>query len=243
MTTDPLGGFQRSTEKLGFCFDSRTRAQFEALLDLLHASNAVISLTSLRGREDVMRRHLLESLAIGIQLERRGLLLAGERILDLGTGAGFPGLPLKIAWPDIEISLLEATGKKAQFVRAAISRLEMSGAAVLEGRAETLAHEQGIRAAFGLAVARAVAPLPALVELALPFIRLGGTLAALKGSRVAGEVKDAARALLLCGGEVSELLPEIEGSALGLLLIRKTSPTPDRYPRRPGQPARHPLVS
>ncbi len=145
------------------------------------------------------------------------------------------------AQPGIDLWLLEATAKKARFIESAATSLRLRGAGVLTGRAETLAHHPQLRESFDLTLARAVAPLPTLVELALPFLRLGGHLAAMKGSRAGQEIADAAKALELCGGMVAKELPVVEGASLGLILVRKSSPTPDRFPRRPGQPASHPL--
>jgi len=165
-------------------------------------------------------------------------------VIDLGTGAGIPGIPVKIVRPDLEITLLEATGKKARFVEETVKELGLSGAHVIHGRAEEMAREPAHRESYGLALARAVGPLRMLVELALPFLRIGGCLAAPKGSGAAREVREAARALAECGGTVERVGPlDVPGPGPKpmLVLVRKTAATPERYPRRTGAPRKRPL--
>lgn len=199
-------------------------------------------LTAIRDSESIQRRHFLESLALLVALEEAGAL--GERAIDIGSGAGFPGLPIKIARPQLRLTLLEATGKKATFLRSLVERLGLRDVTVVHGRAEELAHDPAHRGAYDLALARALSSLPALVELALGFLRTGGLLAAPKGSRAEREVKEAAAALAACGGTVQAVRPLVlpwAGAAPTLVIIRKVSDTPERFPRRPGIPAKRPL--
>jgi 16S rRNA (guanine527-N7)-methyltransferase len=139
--------------------------------------------------------------------------------------------------------LLEATAKKTAFLEATVRTLLLEDTYVLAGRAETLAHDGALRESFDLVVARAVAQLPGLIELALPFLKIGGLVAAMKGSRAGEEISSAQAALDACGGELIEEIPILPSSSLGLVTIRKVSSTPDRFPRRPGRPAAHPLKS
>lgn len=215
--------------------------RFAAYLRLLMATNQTLNLTSLRDPESIRRRHFLESLALGVLLSDGQLLPAGARVLDLGSGAGFPGLPLKLGWPDLDVSLLEATGKKARFLQMVVESLGLSGASVLVGRAEALAHDPTLRGHFDLVTARAVARLPALVELSLPFLRAGGTLAAIKGSRVDEEIAAAKAALRICGGRIVDQRSLPGDAGLRLVLIEKVAATPERYPRPPGRPGADPL--
>lgn len=226
---------------IGIRIDPKTAASFGQLLELLRASNANLNLTAIRDPEDIVGRHFLESIALGVLLSKRGLLTPAARLLDLGSGAGFPGLPLKLVWPEIELYLLEATSKKAAFIATAVSTLQLHTAYVLDGRAEEFARDQSLREQFDLVVARGVVPLPALVELGLPFLRVGGVLAAMKGSRAADEIAAARTAIELCGGALIEDVPSLGIGNLRAVLIGKSSPTPDRFPRRSGQPAAHPL--
>lgn len=165
-------------------------------------------------------------------------------VIDIGTGAGIPGLPLKIAKPEIEITLVEATGKKVRFLEETVRTLGLRGVSVIQARAEELAHDPSHRSAYALAVARAVAPLRVLIELALPLVRLGGCLATPKGSGAERETREAENALAVCGGRVEFLEPIAvppPGPRPLLVVVRKTSETPSRYPRRPGIPAKRPL--
>jgi 16S rRNA (guanine527-N7)-methyltransferase len=217
-------------------------AAFDVYLEELMAQRSRAALTSLSEGEAIQRRHFLESLALLRALEEAGVLASPA--IDIGAGAGFPGLPMRIARPDLTLSLIEATGKKAAFLESLVKRLGLDGVTVVRARAEELARDEAHRAAYQLALARAVAPLPTLVELALPFLRLGGYLATPKGSAAPQEVADAAGALQACGGRV-ELLQPLDIGGAGpvptLVLVRKVAETPDRYPRRPGIPTKRPL--
>jgi len=215
---------------------------FRVYLESLVAERRSAALTSLAEPDAIQRRHFVESLALLRALEDAGAL--GARAIDIGTGAGFPGLPIKIARPALELTLLEATGKKAAFLERLVARLGLTGVTVVQARAEDLARDTSHRAAYDLALARAVAPLPALVEVALPFLRTGGYLAAPKGSGAPREVREAERALRECGGVV-ELVQPLDvprpQKAPTLVLVRKVRETPDRFPRRAGIPFRRPL--
>jgi len=208
----------------------------------LIAERSRAGLTSLTDSEAVQRRHFLESLALLRALEDLGAI--APTAIDIGSGAGFPGLPIKIVRPELALTLVEATGKKADFLERLVQKLGLAGVTVVRARAEELAHDPAYRAAYPLALARAVAPLPVLVELALPFLRLGGYLATPKGSAAPREIQEAAAALKACGGRV-ELVRPLEapgpGPAPTLVLVRKVAETPDCYPRRPGMPAKRPL--
>jgi 16S rRNA (guanine527-N7)-methyltransferase len=215
--------------------------QFQTLLDLLIAANANFNLTALRDPGSIVRQHFGESITLGSALRDRGLLEDEPAILDLGSGAGFPGLPIKLVWPNVRIQLLEATGKKAEFIGSAVKALELPDATVLSGRAETLAHRPDLREQLDIVVSRAVAALPALTELALPFLRMGGVLAAIKGSSAQDEIDDSQAAIEACGGELDEYAPGLIAPSTGCVFIRKIRRSPEKYPRRPGQPASHPI--
>jgi 16S rRNA (guanine527-N7)-methyltransferase len=213
---------------------------FATFTHLLIDEGARQNLTTLRDREAIERRHFGESLALLDALVSLNALASPA--IDIGAGAGFPGLPIKILRPELELTLLEATGKKARFMTLVVETLGLSGVTVINGRAEELAHDPGHRGAYALALARAVAPLRILVELALPFVRPGGYLASPKGSGAQREIREAADALRLCGGEVAAVPAlDVPDPAPILVLVRKTGETPDAYPRRPGIPAKRPL--
>ena len=219
-------------------------SQLSRFAELLLEANVRAGLTSGKtDRETLYRRHLAESLALLAALEVRGML--ASPVIDIGTGGGLPGLPMKIARPDLEITLLEATGKKAQFLLSVVAELGLSSVTVIHGRAEDLAHDSAHRGAYRLALARAVAPLRTLLEIALPFLAPGGVLAAPKGSSAPREIVEAERALGLLGGEIEGReplrIPGDAGPVPALVIVRKVAPTPAAYPRRAGIPAKRPL--
>lgn len=214
----------------------------DAYATRLLQENKRANLTGARDREAIYRRHFAESLALLAALENADLL--ASPLVDIGAGAGFPGLPMKIARPGLGVTLIEATGKKVRFLEALVAELNIAGVRIVQGRAEELAREPEFREAYPLAVARTVAPLPVLLELTLPFIKVGGVLAAPKGSSAAREMREAANALAELGGEIVSAEPlalPIDGPQPTLVLVRKVSQTPDRYPRRSGIPNKRPL--
>ena len=209
---------------------------------MIRAEREHAALVSRRSMDVIEGRHFAESLALLRALEERALLVSPA--LDIGSGAGFPGLPIKIARPDLRLTLLESNEKKAAFMERAIAELSLDGASVVSARAEAAGRLPEHRAAYALVLARAVAPLRVLAELALPFLAIGGVLAAPKGSAAPREVREAQAALEELGGTVEEtvrLKVPAQGQAPTLLIVRKTGETPGRYPRRPGIPRKRPL--
>ncbi len=212
---------------------------FETYYAELVAWNARVNLTAITTRDDVYLKHFLDSLSLVPILRAR----APQSLIDVGSGAGFPGLPLKIVFPELRVALLEATGKKATFLQHIIQTLALRDTIVIHARAEDRARVATHREQYAVAVARAVAELATLVEYALPFVVVGGTFVAQKGVRVEEEIARAAGALKELGGRVSEIvpvyLPALEPRHL--VIVEKITPTPDRYPRRAGMPEKKPL--
>jgi 16S rRNA (guanine527-N7)-methyltransferase len=232
--------------ELGLDLSSDQLTRFERYYTLLEAGRRRAALTSVAGSELVQRRHFLESLALLRALEKAAILAAQEPadILDLGSGAGLPGLPMKIARPHLRLTLLDATAKKTSFLRELVAELTLPDVRVLTGRAEELGRDGLHREAYDVVVARAVAPLAALLELALPFLKVGGALATPKGSGAQRELAEAQRALGVLGGTlISDAPLDVPGGhhRQTLILVRKTAPTPEKYPRRPGLPRKRPL--
>jgi 16S rRNA (guanine527-N7)-methyltransferase len=242
--SSPLG---EAISQLGIELTEEQVRELEQFRDLLAVSANEFNLTSLRDPEGIERRHLIESLAFGAFLQKHGLLsqddATGRRVLDIGTGAGLPGIPVKIAWPSMHLTLLESVGKKCRFLEKARDELGLENVEVYEGRAEDFGREPAHRESYDLAIARAVAPLPVLLEYALPALRVGGWLAAPKGSAALTELEAAGNALEALSGRLHDAAPfqPPEGLRQTVLLIEKTAPTPDRYPRRPGIPSKRPL--
>jgi 16S rRNA (guanine527-N7)-methyltransferase len=232
--------------RLGLRLDARQLERFERYYHLLAETGRRIDLTTALNYEEVQRRHFLESAAMTVALREEGVLTAEDRysLIDVGTGAGLPGVPMKILLPQLSLTLVEATAKKATFLRRVIEELDLGDAQVLSGRAETLGREAPHRDAYQLAVSKAVAPLPTLLELTLPFLRVGGVLAAPKGSGVDEELARSGLALALLGGVLEKVRPLVIPHGKHpqtLVLVRKQSPTPPHYPRRPGIPKKRPL--
>jgi 16S rRNA (guanine527-N7)-methyltransferase len=238
-------------EGLGLQLPATRLARLEQYRDLLLASANEFNLTSLRDPKGIERRHIVESLSFGVFLQERGLLprtgdegpSVSRRVLDIGTGAGLPGIPLKVAWPEMHVTLLESVGKKCRFLERAAGALGLDDVTVIEGRAEDIGRDPAHRETYDLAVARAVAPLPVLLEYALPALRVGGHLAAPKGSAAASELAAASAALDALGGRLDGVAPFLppHGLPQSVVIVEKVAPTPDRYPRRAGVPSKRPL--
>ena len=225
---------------LGLKLTTEQLEAFQIYYQELMAWNQRVNLTAITDYEETQIKHFLDSLTCL-------LVLPGEEklsIVDIGTGAGFPGLPLKIARPTWRLTLLESVGKKAAFLRHLVERLGLEGVAVVKGRAEEVGHDPAHRARYDVALARAVAELPVLVEYALPLCRMGGLFVAQKGARIEEEVEGARGALEILGGRLKEIrplrLPTLD-EPRHLVIVEKVAPTPERYPRRPGIPAKRPL--
>jgi 16S rRNA (guanine527-N7)-methyltransferase len=217
-------------------------AQFSRYLALLRAWSGKANLVGDDDAEVVQRRHFAESIALGAALREREVLRPDASVLDVGAGAGFSGVSLKIVWPSITLTLLEATAKKTAFLSALVADLGWGGdVPVHTGRAETLAHDPKLREQFDLVVARAVAPLPTLLELTLPFARVSGRVAMPKGSRAAEEVEAASNATRVLGARLFVVQLRVPGPEQTLVVALKQRSTPAEYPRRDGVPAKTPL--
>ena len=233
---------KRGAATLGIQLSGVQVGQFRRYYDEIIDWNRRVNLTSVTDWDQVQRRLILESLSVISALP--GQVLDTGRVLDVGSGAGFPGLALKIAFPRLRVTLLDATAKKTAFLAHVTGVLELRGIDVVTGRAETLAHDPAHRESYDVVLARAVARLPALAELTLPFCRTGGLVVAQKGAGIDGEVDEATRAIEVMGGElkeVHEIAIECSQDRTTLVVLAKLKSTPPGYPRRPGIPARRPL--
>lgn len=222
---------------------SREQLQlFHIYMEKLREWNRKANLTSIRQEEAIQLKHFVDSLTLAPMLPPP--TEQGLKLLDVGSGAGFPGVPLKISREPISLYLLDSIGKKTRFLEQLARDLGLEDVTVLNGRAETMAHRRDLRESFDFVVARAVAPLSTLLEFTLPFCRIEGRVAAQKIDAYTREPGDFRRALSTLGGELLMDAPvEVEGLGPGrrILLFEKIAPTPDEYPRRPGVPLKRPL--
>jgi 16S rRNA (guanine527-N7)-methyltransferase len=219
---------------------------FQQYYTELVAWNEKFNLTAITDYNQVQIRHFLDSLSCLLVRELRiTLSRPGARAIDVGSGAGFPGIPLKLVFSSTQFTLLEATGKKVAFLEHVIELLGLKTVTAVHARAEELAHEPAHRQQYDLALARAVAELPVLVEYTLPFCRVGGWVVAQKGEAGAAEAWAAERAITVLGGELKRVVPvELPGlpEERSLVVIEKVGSTPGAYPRRPGIPSKRPLT-
>jgi 16S rRNA (guanine527-N7)-methyltransferase len=213
--------------------------------------NQRVNLTAITQEDHIEIRHFLDSLTCLVAVRQffstSQRARSGEgalRLLDVGAGAGFPGIPLQIVCPQWQVTLLEATGKKVQFLQHMRDMLGLKGLEVIHGRAEDLARDPAHRERYDWVAARAVAEMPVLAELTLPFARIGGMVVAMKSATAEAEAAAAGRALALLGGQLAKVIAlQLPGLAeeRRLVVVRKVACTPDAYPRRPGMPAKRPL--
>jgi len=203
--------------------------------------NKKFNLTAIRDVQGIRIRHFLDSLSC-ILVARE---FSAHRLIDVGTGAGFPGIPLKILFPNLKLVLVESIGKKVSFLENTISKLNLSDVNILQSRAEELGQSKQHREQYDVSLARAVAHLPTLVEYLLPLLKIGGFMIAQKGASGPAELHQAQNAVKLFGGEVRVIkhlnLPTIVEDRY-LIVIDKVARTPDGYPRRTGVPSKNPII-
>jgi len=232
-------------EKLGLHLSSSQLHQFDNYFQTLVESNKRVNLTAITDYEEVQVKHFLDSLTVVLAIGLHSAINP-PKIIDVGTGAGLPGIPMKIAFPDIILTLMEATAKKTKFLEHLVARLGLKDVTIVTGRAEEAAHRPQFRERFDVVLSRAVATLPALIELTLPFCSIGGYMVALKKGDIDDEVTQAQKAITVMGGVLREIKPvalEEFDDKRCLVIIDKVKTTPPQYPRRPGMPEKRPLIS
>lgn len=228
-------------KELGIDLSQGQLDKFEVYYREIVEWNRKMNLTRVTGYEEVQIKQFLDSMTIIPQMETSG---SDFRIIDVGSGAGMPGIPIKIVLPDAKVTLLEATAKKTQFLKYVIEKLGLRDIEAIKGRAEELAHQRQFREQYDIVLSRAVAALPVAVELSLPFCIQGGRFIAQKKGDIEQEIRQSATAIVEMGGELRDVKQvEIMGLNDGrkLVVIEKVKPTPDKYPRRPGMPAKRPI--
>lgn len=233
--------FLEQLELLNIQLDEEQRDQFHHFYELLVEWNKVMNLTGITDYEEVKEKHFVDSLAIARVIDLRQV----KRIIDIGTGAGFPGIPLKIAFPHLEVVLLDSLQKRVNFLNEVITDLKMQGITALHGRAEDFAKVSEYREKFDVCVSRAVANLAVLSEYCIPYVRVGGYFVSYKSGCIDEEVKQAKTSIRVLGGNLESVekfcLPksEIERS---FVKIFKESSTKNKYPRKAGVPGKNPIL-
>jgi 16S rRNA (guanine527-N7)-methyltransferase len=242
-TSDDLRPLAEGAVALGVPLDAGQLARFARYRELLLDWNTRINLTAITDPAEVVTRHFLDSLTFVLAFPPEARTVP-RSLLDVGAGAGFPGLPLAIALPSWHVTLLEATAKKVRFLEAVIAELGLPNATTLTGRAEELGRQPRFRAAFDAVTARAVAALPTLLEYCCPFARVGGTIVMPKKGELAAELAAGANAARLLGAQLLAPIP-ISLPALAddrvLVVARQERLCPPQYPRAAGAPAGRPL--
>ncbi len=222
----------------GLALDQRQLDQFAIYASELRRWNERINLTAISGEREIVARHFLDSLRCALSWG-----VSPHSLVDVGTGAGFPGLPLKILRPELRLVLVESIEKKAAFLRHIAAELGLRDVMVVVARAELAGRDVAHRERYDVATARAVAELRVLAEYCLPLCRVGGRFLAPKGARIEREVADAQAAITRLGGRIASVeavdLPDVEQRML--IVIEKSAPTPEQYPRGVGTPAKRPL--
>jgi 16S rRNA (guanine527-N7)-methyltransferase len=229
---------------LGLQLSPEQLQRFEIYYRALVAWNRKVNLTSITGYEAAQVTHFFDSLTVALGLDAHPAE-GGLKVIDVGSGAGFPGLPIGIALPNLKLVLLEATARKAQFLGHIVTELGLKNIEIVTGRAEDVAHDDAYREKFDIAVSRAVASLPVLAELLLPFCTVGGRMIAPKKGDISQEISRSSSAMNALGGKLNQVreieLEEFRDSRR-LVIIDKIRKTPDKYPRRPGIPAKRPIL-
>lgn len=214
--------------------------KFKAYYEFLREENERVNLTRILTEEEVAVKHFLDSLTFLKLIDK-----SGTRLIDIGTGAGFPSVPVKIVRDDVRLVLLDAQKKRVLFLEKLVRRLDLVGVEVIHGRAEDLARRVGHRESYDYAVSRAVARMPVLLEYCMPFVKVGGSFVTSKGPNLQEEMAEAEGAVKLLGGRVKKMVPlklPLTGDRRYLIEIVKLEKTPDKYPRRSGIPEKKPLL-
>ena len=232
--------FEKDCKALGVTLSDEQIRQFLKYFEMLVEWNEVMNLTAITEYDEVVMKHFVDSLSI---VKVNGFDNVTS-IIDVGTGAGFPGIPLKIVFPEIKITLLDSLNKRIKFLNAVIDELELENIETIHGRAEDFSKKEDYREQYDLCVSRAVANLATLSEYCLPYVKTGGTFISYKSGTVQEEAEEAEKAINILGGQVKDItyfkLPDSEIDR-SLVIINKKKSTPGKYPRKAGTPLKEPL--
>lgn len=246
-----LEQFYKDLEELHIKLSEDQVDQFITYYELLTEWNSFMNLTAITDFDEVFKKHFIDSLSL-IKAEEDIFHITGKdlkkdalTVIDVGTGAGFPGIPLKIAFPNLEITLLDSLNKRIKFLNEVIEKLKLKGITAVHGRAEDFAGKENYRAGFDLALSRAVANMSTLSEYCIPFVKVKGLFIPYKSEKVSDELANANNALSILGGsiidQVEYMLPESDYYR-NLVIVEKKKDTPKKYPRKAGLPSKEPLI-
>ena len=233
-----LEKFEHGLNEMGITLSEEQMQQFLTYYEMLVEKNKVMNLTAITEFDEVVEKHFLDSLSLVKVYD----LTKPVRILDMGTGAGFPGIPLKIAFPELEIVLADSLNKRILFLDEVIAELGLQKITTVHARAEELARNKEYRETFDLVVSRAVANLASLSEYCVPFVKLGGKFISYKSGEIEEELTNAKRSIFLLGGKTEEVVKfDLYEQKRSFVLIKKEKGTPKTYPRKAGTPTKSPL--
>ncbi len=230
--------FINDLKAIGIELSDEQLEQFLTYYEMLIEKNKVMNLTAITDFDEILEKHFEDSLSLiqAVDLEK------SQAVIDLGTGAGFPGIPLKIAFPNLQITLADSLNKRILFLDDVIRELGLTGIDTVHGRAEDLAKNSDYREKFDLCVSRAVANLSTLSEYCLPFVKIGGKFISYKAGECDEEVAASKSSIFLLGGKISDIKKfELGESGRAFVIIDKVSGTPKKYPRKAGTPSKDPL--
>lgn len=213
--------------------------QFYTYMKMLQEWNEKINLTAITEPNEVIIKHFIDSITINKYINENA------KVIDVGTGAGFPGIPLSIIRSDIKVTLMDSLNKRIKFLDEVVNDIKLNNVDTIHSRAEELGHNKDFRESFDIATSRAVAPLNVLLEYLMPFVKVGGYCICMKGSNIEDEIKDAKKALQVLSGQIVDIdsfeLPETDYGR-NIIVIKKTANNSNKYPRKPGTPSKEPLI-
>lgn len=232
--------FLQGIKELGLEITSYQEEQFFKYYEMLIETNKVMNLTAITERDEVIVKHFIDSLLIAKSIDMNKF----ESLIDVGTGAGFPGLPIKIMFPHLKVTLLDSLNKRLKFLNNVIEELKLEDIETVHGRAEDIGHNKDYRENFDMCVSRAVANLSTLSEYCMPFIKIGGKFISYKSSISSEEISNSEKAINVLGGEmISKETLELPCSDMErtMVVINKVKPVSKKYPRKAGTPSKEPI--
>lgn len=232
--------FENKLNELGITLTDKQKQQFDKFYELLVEWNKVMNLTGITDYEEVNEKHFVDSLSIVKAIDMESV----ESVIDVGTGAGFPGIPLKIAFPHLKVVLLDSLNKRINFLNEVIAQLGLTDIKTIHGRAEDYAKQAEYRENFDLCVSRAVANLSTLSEYCLPYVSMNGMFVPYKSGEIDEELENSKKAVKILGGKIENVVKfQLPGTDIGrsFVKVRKIANTNKKYPRKAGLPAKEPL--